>query len=150
MEAKEGTESQGDQISKTQNKEIKEEEKESQGDQISKTQNKEIKEAGGGVTPEVTVPNLAPRKYKILSPLLPRHIPSPRHIEWRKRLGQNPAFLSSLEGALTNKRKELTTCHQELEEDPKQRRTRTRESNSCIWCGSLRIPSIGSSQAPIT
>ena len=54
------------------------EEIESQGDQISETQNKEIKEAGGEVTPEATVPNLGPREYMILSPLLLR---TPRHIE---------------------------------------------------------------------
>ena len=61
---------------------LEEEEMKSQGDQISETQNKEIKEAGGGVTPEATVPNLGPREYKILSPLLLR---TPRHIEWRRR-----------------------------------------------------------------
>ena len=61
------------------------EEMESQGDQISETQNKDIKEARGGVTSEATVPNLGTRDYKILSPLLPR---TPRHIEWRRRLGR--------------------------------------------------------------
>ena len=120
------------QITKTQNKEIKEEEMESKRDEISETQNKQIKEAGRGVTPEVTVSNLAPREYKILSPLLPR---TPRHIEWRRRLGQNPAFLPALEGALTNKRKELAACHQELEEDPKSKENKDKavQLQRMVW-----------------
>ena len=115
-----------------QNKEIKEEEMESKRDEISETQNKQIKEAGRGVTPEVTVSNLAPREYKILSPLLPR---TPRHIEWRRRLGQNPAFLPALEGALTNKRKELAACHQELEEDPKSKENKDKavQLQRMVW-----------------
>ena len=87
-------ESQEDRISETQNKEIKTEETEIKYDRISETQN----------TPEVTVSDLPPREYKVLSPLLPW---TPRHIEWRRRLGQNPAFLPALESALIKARKEL-------------------------------------------
>ena len=108
MGATGGMESQGDQISKTQNKEIKAEELESKWDQISETQN----------TPEVTVSDLPPREYKVLSPLLPG---TPRHIEWRRRLGQNPAFFLALERALIKARKELAAYNQDLEEDPTTR-----------------------------
>ena len=37
---------------------------------------------------------------------------------------QNPAFLPVLEGALTNKRKELAACNQELKEDPKNKKNK--------------------------
>ena len=84
VEATGEMESQEDKISKTQNKEIKTEETEIKWDWISETQN----------TPEVTASDLPPREYKVLSPLLPR---TPRHIEWRRRLGQNPAFLPALD-----------------------------------------------------
>ena len=33
-------------------------------------------------------------------------------------MGQNPAFLEALERSLANRRKELETCNQELEENP--------------------------------
>ena len=84
MEAIGEMESQEDRISKTQNKEIKTEETEVKWDRISETLN----------TPEVTVSGLPLREYKVLSPLLPQ---TPRHIEFRRRLGQNPAFLPALE-----------------------------------------------------
>ena len=77
-------------------------------DLISETQN----------APEVTGSDLSPREYKVHSPLLPR---TPRHIEWRRQLGQNPAFLPALERALIKARKELVTHNQDLEEDPTTR-----------------------------
>ena len=73
-------ESQEDRTSETQSKEIKTEEPEVKWDMTSETLN----------TPKVIVSNLPPREYRVLSPLLPR---TPRHIEFRRRLGQNPAFL---------------------------------------------------------
>ena len=45
----------------------------------------------------------------------------PRHIEWRRRLGQNPVFLPALERALIKARKELVVHYQDLEEDPATR-----------------------------
>ena len=33
-------------------------------------------------------------------------------------MGQNPAFLEAVERSLANRRKELETCNQELEENP--------------------------------
>ena len=106
-------------------------------DQISKTQN----------TPEVTVSDLPPREYKVLSPWLPW---TPRHIEWRRQLGQNPAFLPALERALIKARKELVTHNQDLEEDPMTREDKGRQFGASVWCGSLRTPSTRSSQALIT
>ena len=88
---------------------------ESQGSQTIRQQGKETPEAGGGATPETADPNLGTREYKVLSPGLPR---TASHIEWRRRLGQNPAFLEAVERALANRRKELETCNQELEENP--------------------------------
>ena len=108
MEATGEMESQEDKISETQNKEIKTEETEIKWDQISETQN----------TLEVTVSDLPPREYKVLSPLLPW---TPRHIEWRRRPGQSPAFLPALERALIKARKELVSHNQDLEEDPMTR-----------------------------
>ena len=108
MEAIGEMESQEDRISETQNKEIKTEETEIKYDRISETQN----------TPEVTVSDLPPREYKVLSPLLPW---TPRHIEWRRRLGQNPAFLPALKRVLIKARKKLVAHSQDLEEDPMTR-----------------------------
>ena len=45
----------------------------------------------------------------------------PRHIEFRRRLGQNPAFLPALERALIKARKKLVAHNQDLEEDPTTR-----------------------------
>ena len=59
MEAIGEMESQEDRIRETQNKEIKTEETEAKWDRISETLN----------TPEVTVSDLPPREYKVLSPL---------------------------------------------------------------------------------
>ena len=85
-------------------------------DLISETQN----------APEVTSSDLSPREYKDCSPLLPR---TPRHIEWRRRLGQNPVFLPALERALIKARKELVTHTQDLEEDPSTRE----DKGKAVW-----------------
>ena len=69
----------------------------------------------GEAVPETTDPKLVTRDYKIISPEIPR---TAKCIEWRRRLGQNPAFLTAVEKALANRRKELATCNQELEENP--------------------------------
>ena len=45
----------------------------------------------------------------------------PRHIEFRRRLGQNPAFLPTLKKALSKARKKLVAHNQDLEEDPTAR-----------------------------
>ena len=111
-------ESQEDRISETQNKEIKTEEPEVKWDMTSETPN----------TPEAVVSDLPPREYRVLSPLLPR---TPRHIEFRRRLGQNPAFLPVLERALIKARKKLAAHHQDLKKDPT-----SREDKDCqrmVW-----------------
>ena len=88
---------------------------EGQGNQIIRQQSKETPEVGGGATSETANPNPGTREYKVLSPGLPW---TASHIEWRRRLGQNPAFLEVVERLLANRRKELETCNQELEEIP--------------------------------
>ena len=50
--------------------------------------------------------------------------PTADRIEWRRRLGQNPAFLGAVERSLAKKRKELDTCNQELEENPSDEETK--------------------------
>ena len=88
---------------------------ENQGSQTIRQQGEEAPETGGGAVPETTDTKLGTRKYKILSPGLPW---TAKHIEWRRRLGQNPAFLIAVEKVLVNRRKEVATCNQELEENP--------------------------------
>ena len=46
---------------------------------------------------------------------------TPRHIEFRRRLGQNLAFLPALKRALIKARKKLVAHHQDLKEDPTTR-----------------------------
>ena len=41
-----------------------------------------------------------------------------RHIEFRRRLGQNRTFLPALKKALSKARKKLVAHNQDLEEDP--------------------------------
>ena len=78
-------------------------------------QDKGTSEEGSETTPKPADPNPGPREYKVLSPGLKR---TADRIEWRRRLGQNPAFLGAVERSLAKKRKELDICNQELEENP--------------------------------
>lgn len=96
-----------------------------QGSQTIRQQGKETPEAGGGATSETADPNLATREYKVLSRGLPW---TASHIEWRRRLGQNPSFLEVLERSLANRRKELETCNQELEENPSDKEIKEKAS----------------------
>ena len=73
---------------------------ECQGNQTMRQQSRETLEAGGGATSETVNPNPSTREYKVLSPWLPR---TASHIEWRRRLGQNPAFLEAVERSLTRR-----------------------------------------------
>ena len=60
---------------------------------------------------------------------------TPRHIEWRRRLGQNPAFLPALERALIKARKELVAHNQDLEEDPMTREDKDKvvQRQRMVW-----------------
>ena len=111
-------ERQEDRISETQNKEIKTEEPEVKWDMTSEALN----------TTEAICSDLPTREYRVPSPLLPQ---TPRHIEFRRRLGQNPAFLPVLERALIKARKRLAAHHQNLKQDPT-----SREDEDCqrmVW-----------------
>ena len=88
---------------------------ENQGSQAIRQQDEEAPETGGGAVPETTDMKLGIRDYKTISPGPPQ---TAKHIEWRRRLGQNPAFLKAVERALADRRKELDTCNQELEKNP--------------------------------
>ena len=105
---------------------------EGQGNQIIRQQSKETPEVGGGATSETANPNPGTREYKVLSPWLPR---TASHIEWRRRLGQNPAFLEAVERSLANRRKELETCNQELEENPsdKEIKEKAAQLQHMVW-----------------
>ena len=105
---------------------------ESQEDQIARQQNKEASEEGGEATSKTADSNLGPRDYKVLSPGLQR---TANRIEWRRRLGQNPAFLGAVERSLAKKRKELDTCNQELEENPsdKEIKEKATQLQHRIW-----------------
>ena len=91
---------------KTQDKEEPKavEKPENQGDQTAREQDKGApgKEVKAG--PNTADPSSGPRKYKVLSLLLPR---TAEDIEKRRILGQNPKFLGALERSLAKKRKEL-------------------------------------------
>ena len=89
-------------------------------------QDKESPEEGSGATPQTADPNLGPRDYKVLSPGLNWTTDC---IEWRRRLGQNPAFLESVERSLVKKRKELDICNQELEENPSDEETKEKAAH---------------------
>ena len=68
------------------------------------------------------------REHKAPCPLLPQTL---RHIELRRRLGQNKAFLPALERALTKARGRLAMQHQNL----KQGHTpgESEESQCMVW-----------------
>ena len=113
-------------------------EKGSQEDGISKTQSKEIKieelEVKWNVTSEA--PNITgaissdrpTREHKAPSPLLPQTL---RHIELRRRLGQNKAFLPALERALIKARGRLAAHHQNLKQGPTSRENK--DGQCMVW-----------------
>ena len=113
-------------------------ERESQEDRTSETQSKEIKieepEVKWNTTSEA--PNATgaissdrpTREHKAPSPLLPQML---RHIEFRRRLGQNKAFLPALERALIKARGRLAAHHQNLKEDPTSRENE--DSQCMVW-----------------
>ena len=68
------------------------------------------------------------REHKAPSPLLPQTL---RHIELRRRLGQNKAFLPALERALIKARGRLATYHQNLKQGPNSRENE--ESQFMVW-----------------
>ena len=113
-------------------------ERESQEDRTSKTQSKEIKTEEPEVKWDMTneAPNAAEaissdlptREYRGPSPLLTQ---TPRHIEFRRRLGQNPAFLPVLERALIKARKRLAVHRQNLKQDPTSREDEDRQC--MVW-----------------
>ena len=59
----------------------------------------------------------------------------PRHIEFRRRLGQNPVLLPALEKALSKARKKLVAHNQDLEEDPTAREDKDKavRSQRMVW-----------------
>ena len=68
------------------------------------------------------------REHKAPSPLLP---PTLRHIELRRRLGQNKAFLPALERALIKVGGRLAVHHQNLKQGPTSREN---EDGQCmVW-----------------
>ena len=68
------------------------------------------------------------REHKASSPLLPQTL---RHIELRRRLGQNKAFLPALERALIKARGRLAVQHQILKQGPASRES---EDGQCmVW-----------------
>ena len=81
---------------------------ESQGDQTAREQDKGTSDKGSKTSPNPADPSPGPRKYKVLSPGLPQ---TAERIEWRRKLGQNPAFLGAVERSLAKKRKELDICN---------------------------------------
>ena len=85
------------------------------GSRTIRQQSKEVPGEGGEATSKTADSNLGPKEYKVLSPGLQQ---TADRIEWRRRLGQNPAFLGAVERSLVKKRKELDICNQELEENP--------------------------------
>ena len=68
------------------------------------------------------------REHKAPSPLLPQTL---RHIELRRRLGQNKAFLPALERALIKARGRLAAHHQNLKQGPTSRENE--ESQCMVW-----------------
>ena len=72
--------------------------------------------------------DLPTREYKGPSPLLTQ---MPRHIEFRRRLGQNPAFLPVLERALIKARKRLAVHRQNPKQDPTSREDEDRQC--MVW-----------------
>ena len=55
----------------------------------------------------------------------------PRHIEFRRRLGQNLAFLPALERALIKARKKWAAHHQDLKRDPTSRKDK--DCQRMVW-----------------
>ena len=68
------------------------------------------------------------REHKAPSPLLPQTL---RHIELRRRLGQNKAFLPALKRALIKARGRLAAHHQNLKQGPTSRKNE--ESQFLVW-----------------
>ena len=68
------------------------------------------------------------REHKAPSPLLPQTL---RHIELRRRLGQNKAFLPALERALIKARGRLDAHHQILKKDPTSRENE--DGQGIVW-----------------
>ena len=102
---------------KTQDKEEPKavEKPENQRDQTAREQDKGAPDKEVKAGPNPADPSSGPRKYRILSPLLPW---TAKDIERRKILGQNPKFLGALEKSLVKKKKELDISNQELKENP--------------------------------
>ena len=75
---------------------------ENQGDQTAREQDKGASDKEVKAGPNPADPSSGPRKYKVLSPLLPR---TAEDIEKRRILGQNPKFLGALERSLAKKKK---------------------------------------------
>ena len=120
---------------------------ESQGDQTAREQDKGASDKGGKTSPNPADPSSGPRKYRILSPLLPR---TAEDIEKRRILGQTLNSLEPWRGPWLRRRRSWASATRSLKRTLWMSWSGRRLPRFSVGSSSLKTPSTGSRRTSIT